>query len=68
MGMACIFLRQAAIILDFGKMMFFMGMELPIILKEIYRTKECGKMGNLKNENHNVKRNVLSSLRLSFLG
>ena len=55
MGMACTFLRQEAIILAFGKMMFFMGMELPIILKEIYRTKVCGKMANLKNENHFVR-------------
>lgn len=48
--MAFIFLRQVDIILGFGRMMFFMGMVLHITLKEIFRIKESGKMGNLKNE------------------
>ena len=50
MGMAFIFLRQVDIILGFGRMMFFMVMVLHITLKEIFRIKESGKMGNLKNE------------------
>ena len=50
MGMDFIFLRQVDIILGFGRMMFFMGMVLHITLKEIFRIKESGKMGNLKNE------------------
>ena len=47
MGMAFIFLRQVDIILGFGRMMFFMVMVLHITLKEIFRIKESGKMGNL---------------------
>ena len=66
--MACIFLRQVAIILAFGKMMFFMGMELPIILKEIYRTKVYGKMGNLKNENHILIIYIFFLIRHSLFG
>ena len=50
--MAFIYLKLVAIILDFGRMMSFMAMVLPIILKEIFLTKVNGKMVNLKNEDY----------------